>query len=546
MRWILVPLVALALSGGPSRLVRAAGPEIWFNPINQTDWQNLFLPGAPWPLAMHQVRVITLEPQWIWGATDAQMLAVANFAKQNHMRLNMDVQAVEKIPGDSCGTNSEGYTWISDIQNALAPLVRLGIHLDSIHMDEPVWFGRYEPASSDGCNLDVATLVQRTAVIVDLVIAAYPGIRVVEIEPVPDLTAQSDWLVSELGFEAGLSALIGRPIDAMQMDVNWENPDWQTAVSTMYGYAHQKNMKLGIFYNGLDGYGTNAGWIAKAISNFNTIEGQMGLIPDQAIFGTWTAFPTNNLPETVTTTQTSLIDQYVLSHAHIQARFSGQSVIGQLTRANGKPIANATITGNVPGLNWSAPMPIASSVGVVPSNAVSALLGVRLNVECRCNGSNDVLLGMLHYQETASGSNQAWWNIPSPDGTNGQTVFSTVTVGGQSVRRITAPPGATYAGNSGSFAVTPGASFQFSAPAVSIGPVGWYGNLIVIWLDANGNGINRIFLVPNSASYVVSTATSDIRGRFYLPKMPRVGQASQSVSVTYGGGAQNRAAIWTP
>jgi hypothetical protein len=523
-----------------------AEPEIWFNPRNNTDWQQLFAPGAPWPQAMKKVQVLTIEPQWIWSATDAQILAVASFASQNHMRLNMDVQAVQKIPNDTCGAQSEGYTWISDIQNALAPLVRLGVHLDSIHMDEPVFFGHYESPGANGCNLPVETLVERTGTVLDLVVAAYPNIQIVEIEPVPDLTDNPDWVQIESGFQAGLTKRMLRPIRAVQLDVNWENPAWPDAVRTMDRYVHERNMALGVFYNGLDDYGTPAGWLSKAISNFQFIEGRMGILPEEVIFGTWTQFPAYNLPETSPTTQTWLINQYFASRTRIEASFSGQAVNGTLTTQQGEPIANAVVTGYVPGVNWSAPLPVASAVGTVPSNAVSALLGVRLNVECRCDGMNDVLLGPLNYQETQGGSGQYSWSLLGFDFSNGHLITTTETVGGTPVTRIVAPTGTPFVGNSGTFAVTPGATYQFSAPAAATGGNGWFGNLIIIWLDANGNGILRSFLVPDPGRYPVSTGVTDVNGHFSLTKLPRAGGGSAPVSVEFGGDGVHRPAVWTP
>lgn len=556
MRWILALTLVLILYGGPpppaaaqdqhGQTAPTVEPEIWFNPWNLNDWQSLFLPGAPWPQAMSKVKVITLEPQFIWSATDAQILAAANFAQAHHMRLNMDVQAVEKIQNDTCGTKSEGYTWINDIRAALSPLLRLGVHLDSIHMDEPVWFGRYEAAAADGCNLTVDQLVQRTAIVVNLVTEAYPNIQVVEIEPIPDLTDQSDWLQSEVGFQAGLSQLIGRRIEAIQLDVNWHNPEAETAISTVSRFVHERNMKLGIIYDGLADSGTNAGWIGTAIDNFDTTEGEAGILPEQAVFATWVQFPTNDLPETDPTTQTWLLNRYAWPRSHIQASFSGQSVNGQLTTAVGYPIVGATVAGYVPGVHWSATMPLVSSIGVVPSNAVSVLIGMRLNVECRCDGMNDVLVGPIQYRETANGSNAATLNLLGPDRMYGQTIVTSETVGGTAVTRIIAPLGAIYAPNSAFYPVTVGASYQFSASAVSTTGAGWYGNIFLLWVDANGNSISRANLVPNAGRWAVASATTDANGRFFLPRLPRIGPGSTPVSVRFDGGGQYRAAVWTP
>src|SRR5271168_1257045 len=90
---------------------------------------------------------------------------------------------------------------------------------------------------------------------------------------------------------------------------------------------------------------------------------------------------------------------YTLPRSIIQARFTGQSVHGKLATERGKPVAGATVTGLIPGIDWSTPTPEVSFVGVVPPKASSALLGVRLNIECRCTGPNDLLLGTIQYQE---------------------------------------------------------------------------------------------------------------------------------------------------
>jgi hypothetical protein len=547
MRWLLASLLTLSWLLSTGAAAQAPGPEIWFDPINHTDWLGLYQKGAPWPKGMNKVGVMALEPGWVDTASDADLYAVLAFVKLHNMKLDMDVQAVARPANGSCGS-VEGYSGVADMPYAVNILKKHGARLDLIHIDEPVWFGHYDP-DAGACRFSIPDLITQTALVVNSVIAIYPEVQVVEIEPLPAVTVNPDWRESMTQFRIGLEPLIGRTIRYIQLDVNWDDPSWQDAMSQMNLYLHEQNMDLGIIYNGAGSSNTDASWIARAVTNFETVEGVLGIVPAQAIFTSWDPNPLYDLPETASTAQTWLINRYTLPRTLIEAQFMGAGATGKLTTSEGAPIANATIQANMPGVNFNRPLPSTVLHGVVPAGAVSAIIGIRLNTECACAGVSDVLIGTLQYQETVNGVCRpafpyAYPNKPAISGT-GATVNGE-TVGGTRVTRVTVQPNQSFLANSQSFAVTANAQYQFTVPAASVGGQGWYGNIIIIWLDKNGNGIARLFVIPDPGHVTTSIATTAKDGTFTAPVLPRVGPASVPVSLYFDGGGLYRAATWTP
>jgi hypothetical protein len=554
MRWLLAPLLALSwfinievVAQNPEVAKQNLAPEIWFDPINKTDWLGLFQKSAPWPAGMNKVGVLVLEPGWVFSASDADLEMVINFVKQHHIKLDMDIQAVQKFQGAACG-GGEGYSSLGDMANEAQILQRHGAKLDWIHIDEAVWFGHYSKPPS-GCQLSIPDLITRTAVIVNSVLAVFPDVQVVEIEPIPAVTYNADWRETLTKFRLGLEQQIGKPIRDMQLDLNWVDPGWQNALTNMNAYLQERNIALGIFYNG-SGYDVgDAGWISHAVRNFETVEGTMGIIPAQVIFATWNANPIYDLPETAPTAQTWLINRYTLPRTLIEAHFMGTGATGRLTTALGEPIPNATIQANVLGVSFAQPLPSAVMHGAVPANAVTALMGLRLNVGCACSGVSDVLVGTLQYQEAVGDVSKPPVPFMYPNATavgGGGATIGGETVGGIRVTRLIVQPDQTFFANSPAFAVTANARYRFIVPAATVAGEGWYGSVVLIWLDVNVNIISIVSVMPDPGHVTISLATTAADGTFTIPKLPRVGAGTSPVTLHFDGAGVQRDATWTP
>ena len=147
-----------------------------------------------------------------------------------------------------------------------------------------------------------------------------------------------------------------------------------------------------MIYNGDGLDDSNAGWIAHAERNYTVLETEHGLVPDIAVFSSWNKYPTHALPETSPDTMTSLINRYRLPRTRFEARRERQGWRARLVDGAGQGLAGETVTIARLGLDPDAPPPVRTVSGIVPSDAVGAILGWRVNTECRCAGDNDLLL----------------------------------------------------------------------------------------------------------------------------------------------------------
>jgi hypothetical protein len=550
MRFLLVPFLVPFLFLGvkaPAQVPQfsPSHSEIWFTPIVPVDWLDMWADDAGWPNAARKVKVITLEYTFIRQTTDAQLLQIANFVQQHHMQLELATDAVAKFQNQSCG-GVEGYSFHGEILAALQILQRLKIHLDWVDMDEPVWFGHYQPGP-EGCMLSIPDLVTNTALNMQDVLAAYPDIQMIEFEPLPAVTDQPTWRQDLTQFRLGLAQTLGTAVHYIHADLAWDDPTWQSSLLTFNQYLREQNVGLGIFFNASDSSTTDQSWIAAAAANMDTIEGKLGITPVHAQFSTWNPHPTHNLPETSPLTQTWLINRYVRLPSVLQVQFSGAGAVGKLTTNQGQPIANATIQGFMPGVDFSKPLPVTTQTGVVPASATSVILGVRINTECGpCNGLNDLLLGPVQYSEIAGGSAAGTLFPPTWPLTQNGTIVDGQSIGGTIVSRIITQPGQTFMWNSNQFPVTPGATFQLSVPAGTVGGLGWAGNIDIIWLSAGGEAAPRVIMVPPVGKALMATAVTAADGTFKLHNMPRQTYQPNPVTVEFDGSEMHRSVTWTP
>src|SRR6202790_4105082 len=113
MRWLLAPLLALSLLIGTGAAIppdrTEVWPEIWFKAQSPLDWLNMWTDDAPWQQAAGRVNVLGVIHWWLLGATDDQILALFNFAKRHHMKVEMETEVITRYADQSCGL-IEGYT----------------------------------------------------------------------------------------------------------------------------------------------------------------------------------------------------------------------------------------------------------------------------------------------------------------------------------------------------------------------------------------------------------------------------------------------------
>jgi hypothetical protein len=336
----------------------------------------------------------------------------------------------------------------------------------------------------------------------------------------------------------------------MFLDVTWDNPAWIQPLSDLRLYTRQRNMRLGWYFNAATYITGDANWLNNAARNIEYVEGTLHVVPDIGIIDSWAVYPAHNLPETWPVGLTSLINHYFRERTALAVQFVGRGARGKLTTTQGKPMANVTVNGYVPGVDFTQPLPTTVFQDVVPPNATLAVIGYRLNAECNCHGSNDVLVGQLHYQETSGGSTDYRFLFPDVDQTFSippNTAFLTnERVAGVRVNRVIVKPTQSFLPNSSWIPVTPGAHFTYTVPAASMGTGPWHGFVFLNFFDSNYGYVSGMKVVPDGGRVLVSSTATAADGSFALGKLPRVGPGSARVSVEFGGDETHRPVAWSP
>jgi hypothetical protein len=162
---------------------------------------------------------------------------------------------------------------------------------------------------------------------------------------------------------------------------------------------------------------------------------------------------------------------------------------------------------------------------------------MRVNTECLCVSSNDLLAGDLTYREAGTRihtysladeakahNGQAW---------NGVAITARQ-VSGHDFAHLVVPNNQHFAFNSEIFAVTPGTPFTLRMPLGSVNGKGMAGSAIVIWFDENRHGIQRSHLFLRSdPSDVIATKTDD-NGQFRMT-MPQVAVGRPALAIEFEG-----------
>jgi hypothetical protein len=214
---------------------------------------------------------------------------------------------------------------------------------------------------------------------------------------------------------------------------------------------------------------------------------------------------------------TSLINRYRLPRTRFEARREGQGWRVRLVDEAGHALAGEKVTIARLGLDPDAPPPVRTVSGVVPSDAVGAILGWRINTECRCTGDNDLLLGELSYAETERGTARHTLNLAELVGKPRTDAVELTAASGLAATRLRVHPNQNFMHNSGRFAVTPGARYELRAGIGARNSDGLYGNATIIWLDHDGKGLSRTNIFDNGDRTPAGEIVTDRDGGLTVP-----------------------------
>ena len=547
LRAIVLLLLCVALA------TPSLAQQVWFGPRSPgtagggaEDWRSLFQPARPWSDVASRIQVFMVTAGYVMSAPDADLRAMGADLAARHIGLAIPVQSIAPVPGEACG-HEEGYGPPSDSARTAARLAALGLPLRYIRLDEPVWFGHYDQAPQ-GCRLPVAEVARRVGLNVQEYARHFPDLIVGTVETVPGALGEPDWAANFHAFQQALVADTGKKLTFMHADVNWRLPHWATALKSMAAFAHSQGLQFGVIYNADNRDTTDAAWVASARQHFDEFESADGLVPEQAVMQTWDLHPARALPIESDATLGGLVGQYLLPRTRIEATRSASGVQGRLVDAAGRPVVGAQIRVRAIGADPSRPLPVRTVSGIVPPNARFAVLGMRVNTECACDGANDLFVGDLTYAETAGGSARQSYGLPAEAarlqaGAKGGATIQPVAIGGRPAAHVVVRPSQKFGFNSPPFPVTPGAHFEYRVPLGAVGDTGLFGAVAMIWMDANQHGISRVDITLPSDRTEVTTVTTGAGGQFVLPPQAVQAASGRRLRLEFDGDGRERGAV---
>ena len=528
----------------------ALSQQIWLGPripdskiTAVTDWDLMFKPDPQWQQLAGQIQVFLATAGFLNITPDDQLQTMEATLKSHHIALAVPLQPIARKPGDTCG-HQEGYTDLGFGPKVIAKLKRLGIQIQIIRLDGPLWFGAYDKG---GCQLAVPDIASRVSETLQPYLEAFPKVVVGDVEPPQSLAQFPGWEDKYLTLKQDLEPLIGRKISFLHMDVRWREGDWARLLPQVAQFAHQSGMKFGVIYDSDDDAISNEDWVARAKDSYDELETRYHLIPNQSVFQTWNKWPRQVFPESTPSSHSWLVAQYLLPRTQLVAAKSPSGVQGTLsTRIDHKPVAGAKVTVEALSIDPKDPPPVHSLSGVVPSDARYGILNMHVNNQCLCSGNNDLLFGPLAYQETSGGKQSYLYAYAPPAHPNGFMANSLV-IAGQPLVHVRVSLTQVFGFNSSIFTVTPGAQFQFQVPIGSLNGQGLFGAATVIWLNGAQKGFKTSDItVNNHDAAPLAEGTTDASGHFTVSLPDDLHGQKRLLRVYYPGSSTSRAAYAVP
>jgi hypothetical protein len=510
--------------GGP-----AHSAEIWVattSPFAQdpnrphiaADYLNLFEDGSQWDSAAAKLKVFKID----WAFIDRAPIEVLrkSFAalRQRGISLAWEMGAIP--PGKDCGSGTEGYA--DRTEQRIARVKEAGGRLDYIAMDEPFWFGHFAKTKNT-CALTMSELASGVAKQLALVYAAFPDVKVGDIEPV--VGDAGDNFAGELfdWFDAFAKAN-GRPLSFFHADVNWES-NGEEKLPAIEARLRAQNIRFGVIIDGDPSASSDVGWTNAAMGHLQKVVDIERLNLNDIVFQSWDDRPTRVLPETQAGTLTNLVREGSKPPARLALDIKRNAIEGQVTAPAGAAIDGAAVAVQAADLKGLEGFRKIAVTGVVPDGAVRALFGLRLGEECNCSGPIDLQIDKLTFSQSATEPTMRY--LRNPAGI--LAIFGS------------GPHAAT---NSTAFPVEPGKPYSADAVVRVQEVTGYAGYLSVIFLSAAGQELRRDRFAFKAPYQEIAQVRLDKSGKFVMPYNGTVPADALAWSLKVGASSQTRPTLF--
>jgi hypothetical protein len=304
----------------PFPQTRSSDRQLWIGGISPfmqrhrkidppSDGRAMLKPNAPWPVSSAHMAYFKMPSQAIEGSTDEEMHAVIEGLRRRHIGLAIEMGLLLDGP-NGCGHGFEGMGALHEPDNVIRRMKALGGTIDAVSMDEPVIFGRLklkgERDNTPGCQYSVTTMVDQVAPKIEQLRAAFPNIRVGDIEAIGGGVSGARGMEDILAFETQLHRRThGFAPAFVHADMQWNDVGVRPQADRLSRRMHALGIRVGVI---CDGGGptikdSNA-WVNNAVQRCAALAADPNFAPDELIAQTWETLPTKMLPENAPGTMT--------------------------------------------------------------------------------------------------------------------------------------------------------------------------------------------------------------------------------------------------
>lgn len=497
-------------------------PTVWMGPRDSVprpplpgidDYMDLFRPDSQWQTAASHVRVFKIYKQFIGNASDSDLRALFQDLRRRKIALAMEGMIL--TTSDKCGEGVEAFEGPNE-SRSVERIKQLGGNLEILALDEPLYFG-HEYKGHNACHYSIQAVAQDVAKNLRMYRVVFPDLKVGDIEPVLSLTDGD--MANEIAqwIDAYRSA-VGEPLAFLHADIDW-NALWAEPMRDLAVVLRHRHVPLGVIYNASPEEMSDERWVENARMHFEEFEDAEGSPPDHVIFQSWTLNPTHVLPETSPGTMTYLIDSYYLPKPLLHKRVANARVLGRATTIGGRAVPNLEISLEALDSTQDNLFEHAIVQGVVPQQAASALVGIRVNTECICAGHSDFTIASVDYREVDNGKVEQRQNFAQQVSGRDNTALVEELTGGTvegPLLRVRASKVQSLSLGTPSFAVTPRADFYLSFPIHVATSQCDNAFLALIFLNSQNKEVDRVNFVFRPGFSELARTTTDSQGRFEL------------------------------
>ncbi|MCP5031036.1 MAG: hypothetical protein GY939_04475 [Actinomycetia bacterium] len=505
-------------------------------PSGSDDYFDLFSPDADWQDALARIDAFRIHAFHLRHfIDDEQLVRILDWLDDNDVPLLFETEPLNPPDPDECN-HSESFEGPYDLE--MAQRVKdLGGTIAVVAIEQPYSYAHLLDAPG-ACQYTVERVVDEVIDYVSKMRAIFPGVPVGTIEAIwqtPESTADDMAIWLDTYQERS-----GEKLAFLHVDPDWNRPDWAQVAAEMQAVANSRGIPFGVLYNG-GNESTGGAWMATMMDRIFEFEVVQGASPQHVFLISWAEQPDQALPEDDLSALTSIVNRYFGIRTNIEASPANGSdgslgITATLTTEGGEPLADEPI--GVSLLPLSGAPQTHQVTGVVPDGSRTALVAVRVNIEDATPGVSEVSLLEVGYEEDGDGVNPVpnasftsgldYWDVYGEP--LGEVRLTSRDVGDGSQLSISASPDQIVLINGGQFAVTPGATFKFTAqlavPEASIGTA----TVAIIFLAETEVGRHSIRFEP--AAELRGSPLTDSEGTIFVGVD---GPGSYVVRVDYAG-----------